>query len=437
MTGSIWRSSFVAFLFALHPIHVESVAWVAERKDVLSAFFFMLTLLSYSWYCKRPAVGRYSLVFVNAVLGLMAKPMLVTLPFVLLLLDFWPLNRIELVKGPSVTKYPTTAFGKVSIKHVIGEKIPLFAISLLSCIVTFYAQKSVGTVVSLEKLSFAKRISNALIAFTLYLGKTIFPLHLTVLYPFPSEIPPLEVIGAVALLAAISYPAFRLRNSYPFLLAGWLWFLVTLVPVIGLVQVGVQSMADRYTYIPLIGIFMMLSWGGAAVMTNFRVNRIVICCIFLTIVGLCSLATWIQLDYWSTSQNLFEHTLKYTENNYVINNNMCVCLIKKGRYSEAVRFCTESLRIKPDFADARIDLSAALIDLGRIEDGIEQMKIALRIRPDDAILHGDLANVLFKQGRIDEAVLHYQEALKINPNDIAVRQDLIRALQSRSSAGNP
>lgn len=371
MTGAQWQSAFVAALFALHPLHVESVAWVAERKDVLSASFFMLTLLAYTRYAERPTLGRYLPVFFSFVLGLMAKPMLVTLPFILLLLDYWPLGRSQ---------------AKPAGLRLVLEKIPLFVLSIASSIITIYAQNTEGAISSMEAIPFVSRLANTVLAYAGYIEKTVWPARLIVLYPLTDQMPVWKVAGAILLLVCVSAIVFRQARRFPFLPVGWLWFLGMLVPVIGLVQVGSQSMADRYTYLPLIGLFIMIAWGGAELLEKWRHRRIALFASAVTIIMLLSSVTWLQIRHWKNSVELLSHALKFTSNAFLYNN-----------------------------------LGLALASQGKLDEAIIQYTKALQLNPNDDFAHYNLGLAFAKQGKLSEAVYHYSESLRINPGDSETR----------------
>ena len=318
-TQAEWPSFIVAALFAIHPLHVESVAWVAERKDVLSAFFWLLTMWAYVGYVRHPGWRRYALVLICFSLGLMAKPMLVTLPLVLLLWDYWPLRRwapqgaTAAETGPPVGICP---YPRIPLKRLVWEKIPLFILVVLFSLVTVYAQKAGAMVVSLADIPLGARISNALVAYATYLGKTVVPVHLAVLYPHPGNaIPWWQALGAALGLALLSFMIIRQALSYPYLLVGWLWFLGTLVPVIGLLQVGRQAMADRYTYIPLIGLFIMAAWGMADLLARWRCPKFLLPLVGGIMILVFGTVAWFQVGYWRNAVSLFQHTLSVTQNN--------------------------------------------------------------------------------------------------------------------------
>ncbi len=427
MTKSFWQSGFVAALFAIHPLHVESVAWVSERKDVLSTFFWMLTMWGYTRYIEHPAVNRYLLVVLFLALGLMSKPMLVTLPFVLLLLDYWPFCRFRFKRsgGSGNSQQKSNAL------RLVWEKIPLFVLVTMSSALTFYAQKKGGAVRSLEIYPFKIRIANALVSYVKYVGKMVYPSKLAVLYPHPGMLPWWKIGGACLLLVYISFLAIRVVKQSPYFAVGWLWYLGTLVPVIGLVQVGRQSMADRYTYIPLIGIFIIIAWGVPELVAQWRHRKIWLAILATVVLTILMATTWKQIGYWKNGITLFEQTLKITSNNYVSHNNLGNALDKQGRTTEAIEQYLIATRIKPDYAEARNNLGNALQKEGHVEEAIEQYLKALRIKSDYAEAHNNLGNALEKQGRIAEAFEHYLQTLRIKPDFVEAHNNLGNALHKQ------
>ncbi len=411
MTGTWWRSSAVAALFALHPVHVESVAWVAERKDVLSTFFLLLTLLAYLHYvhalsppAKTSAALRwYLLAAFFFACGLMSKPMLVTLPFVLLLLDFWPLQRLQ---------HTTLGPQRSTLSRMVWEKIPLFALSAASCVVTFIVQRGAGAVNSLETVPLELRLSNALISYVRYLGKTLWPENLAVFYPLPREWP-LEwaVAAAVLLLSLTGVVLWRLRRA-PYLAAGWFWFLGTLTPVVGFVQVGQQAMADRYTYIPLIGIFVMIVWSLAEIPLRRPATRPWLAVGGAVIVAGCGLVTWRQLAVWRDSRALFEHALLVTRDNPVAHNNLGAVLLGTKDFANAEIHFNEAVRIHANYPEALANLALCRERQGQADEAIGLYQRALQGR-DSAVLHFNLGNLLAKQGKLPEAEAEYLAALKL------------------------
>jgi Flp pilus assembly protein TadD len=415
MTGKVWQSGFVAAMFALHPLHVESVAWVSERKDVLAMFFWMLTLWFYARYVEQTQIKRYLPVVVVFALGLMAKPMLVTLPFVLLLLDYWPLRRIQF---NSLNKDSAIFETRFSIGLLILEKSPLFMLTLGSCFITFFAQKIGGAVGSLEIHPFSVRVANAFISYLKYIQKMIWPDNLAVLYPHPGAVPFWQLGTAILLLVTISFLAIRYLKQAPWLGVGWFWYLGTLVPVIGLVQAGVQAMADRYTYIPLTGLFMIIAWGVPQLMSGWRYRKIAISGVCIVLFPILMATAWIQTSYWQNSLTLFTHALDVTTDNYVIHNNLGFELAEKGRTGDALKHYREALRINPDFEIAYINLGKALLLEGKVDESIRYYQVLLKIKPDYAGVHHNLGLVLLRKGETENAIFHFQEALRID-NDYA------------------
>jgi protein O-mannosyl-transferase len=384
-TGSLWQSSFVAALFALHPLHVESVAWVAERKDVLSALFWLLTLLFYSEYAAKRKPSRYILSLFTFVLGLMAKPMLVTLPIVMILMDFWPLARYR-HEGEEQRQRPIP--GRVTA--LIIEKIPFFIFSFLSAGITIYAQNESGAVKSFDQISLELRVENALIAYVKYIGKTLWPHDLAVFYPIPSTFPLWQVVGSLFVLILISAATMWGVRRYPYLAAGWIWFLVTLVPVIGLIQVGGQSMADRYTYIPMIGLLIMAAWGVADLTRNLQHQKGVLALLACVAITASAALTWRQLGYWRDDISLFRHTLHVTADNSFINYNLGVALAENGDLDAAIREYREAVRISPNFTEAHTNLGIALAKKGNLDAAIREFGEALRISPNETKIRSDL-----------------------------------------------
>lgn len=398
MTRALGRSAFVAGLFALHPLHVESVAWVAERKDVLSTFFWMLTLWAYVWYTRQPRVSRYALVLMLFAAGLMAKPMLVTLPFVLLLLDYWPLERKAM-----------------SFAQLAKEKLPLFVVAIASSIVTFMVQRHGGAVRGLDSFPLVSRIGNALVSYVDYIGKMLWPAQLAAFYPYPDELSGGKVLGAVVILVAISVFAIRNARKHPYLIVGWLWYLGTLVPVIGLIQVGNQAMADRYTYVPLIGLFIIIAWGVHDLLERTSARRFLLPIAGTAALAACAVIARTQVQYWKNSSALWMHALRVTDDNYVAHNNLGLALAGQGKIDEAVIQYNEALRIRPNYATARTNLGAALSKQGKTADAIANYNEVLRQKPDMAEAHTDLGAALANQGKLDEAIAEYREALRLKP----------------------
>jgi len=403
MTGGLWQSGFVAALFAVHPLHVESVAWISERKDVLSTLFWLLTMWAYLWYVRKPGAGRYLLVAVLFALGLMSKPMLVTLPLVLLLLDGWPLGRLS--RG-------------VAARRVL-EKVPLLALSVASCIVTVLAQGSGAAIAPVRNAPLAFRVSNAAVSYATYLGQTVWPASLSVFYPHPasvhSGVPAWQVAGAALLLGGVSFLAFRERRRRPYLAVGWLWYVGTLVPVIGLVQVGGASHADRYTYVPLIGIFVALAWGASELVSGRRWGRAAMGAAGGAVVLALTTTAYVQAGYWRDSGTLFSRALAVTQDNWMAWTCLGVALEERGRSEEAVARYREALRIDPDFAEAWYDLGVSTARMGKDREAMGYYREALKRAPGLANAWYNLGVSAEKLGLPREAMDAYREALRRDP----------------------
>jgi tetratricopeptide (TPR) repeat protein len=398
MTSAIWQSAFVAALFALHPLHVESVVWIAERKDVLSGFFWMLTVAAYIHYSQKPCMTRYLLIVLFLGMGLMAKPMLVTLPFVLLLLDYWPLQRLE-------GKYPHRR-----LIQLIIEKTPLLVLVIFSSIATYAIQQK-----GIQHIPLDIRICNAIVSYFGYLNKMIYPRGLAVFYPFSDLSYGRAIIYLVQLLvvsAVIIYFAARGRR---YLLVGWLWYLGTLVPVIGFVQVGEQAMADRYTYLPSIGIFIIVAWGVADFLKG-RSFRVVPAIIAVTVLFALLVGTRAQVAYWKDSLTLWKRAVDVTSNNYMMENNYGCALLEIGNIKDALKHFEMALQINPQYCDALANKGAALLALGRADEAVTSLAESLQIEPNDAEVHTVLAKALIKKGKKDEALSHLNTALKFKPD---------------------
>ena len=421
MTGTPWRSGFVAALFALHPLHVESVAWVCERKDVLSTFFWMLTMGTYLFYVERPKFNRYLLVVLCFILALMSKPMAVTLPFALLLLDYWPLGRFQFESrdqtlNPSIPKSTNTAHRKVSFFRLVLEKVPLFFLTAVSSLLTIFTQWRGGAVTPLNHLPLGIRIANALVSYVRYIAQMIWPNRLAVLYPHPMNVALWEVAGATLLLLMISILVILAGRRRPYYIVGWLWYLGTLVPVIGFVQAGVQAMADRFTYIPLIGLFVMVAYGVPDILAGWRCRRVALLTSGGFLLSILMISTILQVQRWQNSITLFNHTLDQTANNAIIHNNLGVTLFRQGKEKEAVAHYEKALEINPRYVDAHSNLGILLVKQGKSQEAMPHFIEVLRLKPDEVEAHNHLGIILSKQGKSQEAVAHFSEAIRINPN---------------------
>ena len=416
MTGALWKSAFVATLFALHPLHVESVAWVSERKDVLSTFFGLMTIGTYYRYIKAPDFKNYLLVIIFLILGLMSKPMLVSLPFVLLLIDFWPLKRIQFKNNYDLQSEKSTYYGFKGFYQLIVEKIPLFILSLISCVLTFIVQKSGGAVVPLEVLPLKTRIANALISYVSYVLKAIWPDKLAYYYPYSiNAFSAFQICGAALLITSVIFGAIYLSRQYPYLVVGIFWYFGTLVPVIGLVQVTNQAMADRYTYIPLIGLFIVVAWGVPDILKKWHYRKIFLCVSAIIILSSLTIRAFYQTRHWKNSISLFENAVKVTEHNYHALNNLATSLAKKGRYDKAFLYLNQSLKINPQRKDVRMNLANILFLLGKPDEALSQYREVLQTDPKNADAHYNIAYVFSSQKNYNEAVLHYKETLRIDP----------------------
>ena len=421
MTGALWRSAFVAAVFAIHPLRVESVAWITERKDVLSGVFFMLTLAAYVWYVRKRALGRYVTMSILFACGLMSKPMLVTLPFVLLLLDYWPLRR---------------CLDRQSISRLILEKIPLLVLVAGSCIATLLAQTRALN--SFQELPLRLRISNSLVAYVIYIRQMFWPARLAVFYPHPyNRLPFSEVVLATALLLAITALAFALRKPRPYFITGWLWYLSVLLPVIGVAQVGDQAHADRYTYLPQIGLYIVFTWAVVDIALLWRYRRQILVVAAAIMIVALSRCAWMQTSYWRDSPSLWTHALAVTPDNSVALHHLGTLLLKRGQIDDAVAHFQKALGIRADIDEGRanrarglvhLDLANAFARKGLMDAAISEYQRAVQLRPDYANAHYSLGNALLGKGEIDEAIAQYRAALSLAPQSVEVMTTLGNAL---------
>jgi len=418
MTGALWRSGLVAAFFALHPLHVESVAWVAERKDVLSTLFWLLTMWGYIWYVERPRLTRYLLTLLAFTLGLMTKPMLVTMPCVLLLLDYWPLKRFQLRQPGGDTPATTGTFEEqgAPFLRLLLEKTPFFALTAASSIVTFLAQRSGGAVSALDVYPVKIRIANALVSYVSYIGQMVWPRGLAVFYPHPgTHLPGWHAVGAGLLLACISIAVIRAARRHPYLAVGWLWYLGTLVPVIGLVQVGAQAMADRYTYVPLIGLFVIIAWSIPDLLAGNHYRKIVLSMAVGTVLLALTVSSWLQVQHWKNNLTLFKHALKVTAKNYVAHDSLGNALAQQGKVEEAIDHYYEALKIKPNLVNLHNNLGVALLEQRKVKEAMSHYDIALRLNADYAETYNNFGVAWFTVGEFDKAIAHYHEALRLDP----------------------
>jgi protein O-mannosyl-transferase len=429
MTGALGRSACVAALFAVHPLHVESVAWIAERKDVLSTLFWLLTTGAYVWYVRVPGRWRYAAVVCSFALGLMSKPMLVTLPFVLLLLDVWPLGRASWAPARAATADPGDRQAWVRVwLALVREKVPLFVLAAVSSGVTLLVQSRGGAVRSFDLLPIGVRVGNALTSYVMYLVKTIWPSGLAVFYPYKTQIPLWQSCGAFVILAATTSLFIRARRRQPYLLVGWFWYLGTLVPVIGLVQVGTQSMADRYTYVPLIGVFVMVVWALCDAVARRVLLRVALPAVACASVIACTVATRAQVAYWQDAWTLWTRALAVTHDNEAAHIAVGAMLGMRGQNQEAIPHFEEALRINPGSAAAHRALGRALIGLGRFDAAVEALSVAVRREPRSADAQNDLGVALAELGKPAEAIPRFLEALRLEPNRAATHRSVGLAL---------
>lgn len=407
LTKNVWPSAIVAALFAWHPLHVESVAWVSERKDVLSTFFWLLTMWAYAEYVRtaRSGEGRSKLFYGSSLvafaLGLLSKPMLVTLPCVLLLLDYWPLNRLNFDRE-SRRAWP----------KLVLEKLPFFILAIAHSGITFLVQKKGGAVSSLETIALGERIANAFVSYLRYVGKMVLPVNLSILYPHPhpAKWPLLLVIVSIAFVVGMSVVAAYWGRKNRYIFVGWFWFLGTLVPVIGLVQVGIQAMADRYSYIPHIGLFIVLAWGVMELTANSKQQKEILVLGSTVMLLACLALTYNQISYWRDSITLFTHATQVTKNNYLAYNNLGHWLDNKGRSDEALENYRKSIEINPNYDEAQNNIGYVLAKKGKPEESIPYYFASLRLNPNRAEVHNNLGNAYADLGKLDEAIAEYQAA---------------------------
>lgn len=427
MTGSMWRGAFVAALFALHPLHVESVAWVAERKDVLSTFFGMLTILAYIGYVKKRNFLRYSLIFIFLSLGLMAKPMLVTMPFVLLLLDFWPLERLKYYSNSQ-----SSNFQSLNLSRLFLEKVPLFIPVAISSVLTIFAQKEAGALYSFESLAVKTRIANAFVSYASYIVKTVWPQNLAIFYPHSFGMLSLWYVFLAAFaIAGISFFAIRLFKQHPYVAVGWFWYLGTLIPAIGLIQVGAQGMADRYTYIPLIGLFIMLAWGISDFLEKWHYRKTVLAVCAIILLFTFSTRSYFQIRHWENSAAVFKNAIQTTKNNWLAYRELGLALMRDGKLDDAVFYYKKALQIRPNYLTALDNLGLTLYQLEKFEEALFCYSKALKIDPKDAGIHNNTANVLTALGKLEEAIKHYKKAILIDPEFADAHYNLANVLAAQ------
>jgi tetratricopeptide (TPR) repeat protein len=420
MTGAVWRSAFVAALFAVHPLHVESVAWVAERKDVLSTFFLLLTLFAYVTYARRRTIGGYLAVVLSLALGLAAKPMLVTLPVLLLLLDIWPLGR----------------WWQESRARLLLEKTPLFALAIAASVATYLIQQQVGAMAGFERLPLAHRIANAVVSYAGYIDKTFWPSGLAAFYPYPRDMPAGWMLGlSIVLLSAVSAAAIASLKRRPYVFVGWFWYVVTLVPVIGLIQVGDQAMADRFTYVSLIGLFVLLAWLVPDLFERAAYSRRVLAVAGISLIAAATAVAHGQVAHWRNSHALWERALDVTRDNYYAHSALGAILADEGRVNEAIAHQVEALRIKPNDFEAHNEFGKILAEQGNLTEAIRHFRAALRGNDGFVQAHHNLGMALFHQGSFAEAIAELAAALRLDPGEARSHDALGRALARSGDPG--
>lgn len=422
MTGCLWKSAFISALFAIHPLNVESVAWISERKNVLSTFFWMLTILTYVRYTEQHNFYRYLLTLFVFVLGLMSKPMLVTLPFVLLLLDYWPLNRFSLFQP-----YDSEHGFRQSIDYgsrltqdlqLVLEKIPLLLLSAMSIYLSSLSFQRFGVAISTVSVPMKIRIANALISYTAYIKKMVWPYNLAVYYPYPNVISLWEIAGAGLFMTCVTFFAIRRATEKPYFAFGWFWYIGTLFPVIGLVQAGLwPSIADRFAYVPLIGVFIIIAWGVPDLISRWRFNKLIIASTALALILNFMAATHLQNKYWANNITLFKHALDVTYENDIAHEKLGEALANQGKTNEAVSHYFEALRINSKLSAAHMNLGVALRMEGQPEEAIKHFSKVLKTNPNSAGAYYEIGVTLEKMDKFDEAARYFSKALRINPNN--------------------
>ncbi len=436
MTGRPMRSAMVAALFALHPLQVDTIAWISERKNVLSTLFWLLTILAYVRYARKPDTRRYALVFFLYLLGLMSKPMLVTVPCVLLLLDFWPLRRLKANWAPSPTQgSDAQSFATATLGHLILEKLPLFALAFMSGVITIVGHHRIGLLATTEQLPLSGRFISSLVSYAAYLKKAFWPTNLAVFYPLPKSWPMPEIIEAAVILIVITALALTWLRRSPYLAVGWLWFLGTLVPVIGILQVSDQAMADRWAYVPLIGLFLAVVWGASDLLSNRPHGREILGVSAAAILIVLALVSHRQLGYWQDTTTLFQHALDVTTNNAVAHNAIGDVLVKEGKYREAETELLEALRLSPNSLHTLSGLGLLYYREGDAPKAISYFNAALQKRPNYSDAHYELGNILAAQGKYAEAADHYAAAILARP-DLADAHNNLGAMLVRIGKRN-
>ena len=415
MTGATWRSAFVAALFAIHPLHIESVAWISERKDILSAIFFFLTIGAYVRYARARSLAHYLPVFFLFAVGLMCKPMLVTLPLVLLLIDYWPLHDLTAAPVPTAKSRKKSIRARgISVRDLLLEKLPLLGLSALSCVATVVAQEK--TIAAMDRLPVTSRVANAVVSVMVYVRQMFLPTHLALLYPHPNRTLPLwQIFLCLALIASVSLWVWALKTKYPYLLTGWLWYLVMLAPVIGIVQVGLQAHADRYTYLPHIGLYVMVTWLAADLSKSWPRRAIILTTASAFVLLALTAMAHQQTSLWNDSLKLWAHAAEVTPNNDTAHAALSAMYLKRGQLDEAIAQAEIELKIRPVSDEGHSRLGIAFFRKGQLDDALAEFQKVVRLRPNYPDLHSNIATVLLEKGRLDEAIAEYRRELASKP----------------------
>ncbi len=433
MTGAVWRSAFVAAVFALHPVNVESVAWVTERKNVLSTLFWLFTMWAYTGYVQRGGFLRYSVTLLLFALGLLAKPMLVTLPFALLLLDYWPFGRFQPEQmydesggdSEQSNEFAVSRYQRSIVRRLILEKVPFFALSVVSVCVSSLSAQRLGMGIPMRLVPVGLRIENAIVSYVRYLDKMVLPRKLAVFYPYPDAIPLWQSLGAALLLLCATYVLVWVLRRNRYLAVGWLWYVGTLVPVIGLVQAGLwPAIADRWMYVPMVGCIIIIAWGVPDLLLKRRYQKVILGTAALIVLLVLSVCTGLQLRYWRSSITLFQHAIGVTDDNYQAHFSMIKPLRKQGRTAEAIEHGYMALKINPNYPSTHNSLGAVLIDSGELDEAIEHLTKALQLKPDFPAAHVNLGAAFFKRGNMGEATMHFYRALQLKPDSFGAHINL-------------
>jgi protein O-mannosyl-transferase len=432
ITGETWKGAIVAAVFAVHPLNIESVVWIAERKNLLSTLFWLLTMMAYVRYTEKPGWKRYSLVLLSFILGLTAKPMLVTLPFVLLLLDYWPLRRFSRSVPNRPEPLPVRAYRQKTPMRLLAEKAPLFLLALLSAGVTLQAARTGGAVKAISLFPMIDRIENAILSYVLYLYKMVWPMDLAIFYPRTIGIPLWQVGLSVLFLAAVTAIVCIKGRKHRYLITGWLWYGITLLPVIGVVQVGFQSMANRYAYIPLIGIGIIVAWGLPDILMRYSAGRYLPHAAVVVILAL-TFATKAALPHWKDSEAVFHQALEVTRNNHIAELGMGNLWFDRGDLPRARSHYLESLRIKPDYAEGHNNLAMVLMREGRSEEAAVHYREAIKAEPTFEKAHNNLGVLLAGEGKLAEAKACFLRALELKPDHAEARANLAGLLKEEGT----